>query len=348
MNHPMNHSMNHPMDWYLEHWHRDGSVHTRIALPHTSESALRIGRALDNDVVLDDPHCAPYHAVLRRNEDGSVTLHDLGSINGLRLPVPFGRSQCHTVINRVHDQPDTTKIQIGNNHISIRHTDWSMAPEAPLSNRMVWPLALLALLAVLLHETWTVWLNAVHIDSNPPYLAKLSGLAAVLAIWSTGYSLLGRILGGVDRFFSHLLIVCIAYLSEVLLQTVLEQLAFSFYWLWPLRIANYMTILILALVVRAHLRLADPRHWAVTRWGVGLSAFLAISVPIGQMWITSERLTNVQLVDVVQHPMTRLAEPISMVDFMESVKELQRKADLQRQADAGKDDLSDEFLLDDD
>ena len=339
------------MSWYLEHLHRDGTVQQRIPLPDSLETELRIGRALDNDLVLDDPHCAPYHAIVRHDMDENgiadgVTLHDLNSLNGLRIPVKFGRSQRCTSISRTPETPDNTRIQLGNSSINVRHSSWVMTPELPLSTRMIWPLALLALSLVLLHEAWNIWLGAVHVESNTPYLAKLSSLAGVLAVWSVGYSLLGRILGGVDRFFNHLLIVSIAYLCEVFLQTVLEQLAFSFYWLWPLQIENHVTVIVIALTVRAHLRLADPRHWPVMRWGVGLVSFLAISVPIGQMWITNQRLTNTQLVDVVQHPMTRLAEPDSMKGFMTAVQGLQLRADMQRKADAGKDDQADDFFID--
>ena len=336
------------MSWYLEQMNRDGTVQQRMLLPDTTGAELRIGRALDNDLVLDDPHCAPYHAVLRHDENDGVTLHDLHSVNGLRIPVRFGRSRRCTQIARVPEKPDNTRIQIGNSGIGIRHSTWVMTPEIPLSNRVVWPFAFLALSLVLLHEAWDIWPGAVHIESNTPYLAKLSGLAAVLAIWSTGYSLFGRVLGGVDRFFNHLLIVSIAYLSEVFIQTVLEQLAFSFYWLWPLQISGHTMVIVLALTVRAHLRLADPRHWPVMRWGVGLATILGITVPIGQMWMTNQRLTDIQLVGAVEHPMTLLAKPVSMNDFMRSVQGLQARADLQRQADAGKDDQADEVFIDED
>jgi hypothetical protein len=336
------------MSWYLEHLNRDGSVHQRMMLPDAPDAAIRIGRALDNDLVLDDLHCAPYHAVLRHDKAQGVILHDLNSINGLRIPVRFGRSQRRSAVICTPKRPHKTRIQIGNSSLGLRHSQWEMKPEKPLSTLMIWPLALVALCMVLLHEAWTIWLGAVHIDNNTPYLAKLSGLAAVLAIWSIGYSLLGRVLGGVDRFFNHLLIVCIAYLSEVFLQMVLEQVAFSFNWLWPLQIQNHATVIVIALTARAHLRLADPRHWPVMRWGVGLATFLAIGVPIGQMWMTNQRLTNTQLVDVVQHPMTLLVEPTSMKEFMLNVQGLQPKADAQRKADAGKDDQVDDFLIDED
>jgi predicted component of type VI protein secretion system len=47
-----------------------------LAPPHVS-----LGRALDNDVVLDDPRVSRYHAELRYAVDG-WSVHDLGSTNG--------------------------------------------------------------------------------------------------------------------------------------------------------------------------------------------------------------------------------------------------------------------------
>lgn len=44
-------------------------------------SPLRIGRALDNDVVLADPRVSRFHAEIR-HEDGRYVLYDLGSTNG--------------------------------------------------------------------------------------------------------------------------------------------------------------------------------------------------------------------------------------------------------------------------
>lgn len=46
---------------------------------------LTLGRDPKNGVVLGDPNVSRFHAELRRNEDGSVELIDLGSRNGTRL-----------------------------------------------------------------------------------------------------------------------------------------------------------------------------------------------------------------------------------------------------------------------
>ncbi|OYU44439.1 MAG: hypothetical protein CFE44_12935 [Burkholderiales bacterium PBB4] len=310
------------MSCVIEHLHRDGSVLARVA---TKGAELRLGRALDNDLVLDDPHCAPYHAVLQMDGLGQAELRDLGTVNGLRTARGFGRSQRHSALALQHDQ----RIEVGASTIRVRYAKGTLAPEKPLTVRMVWPLALLALALVIGHAGWEMWLKDI-LETSPSYLSMLTGLAVALTVWSAIYGLLGRIMNGGDRFFTHLLIVCMGYLTGQLVMEVLNQLAYSFYWLWPLRIATAAGIVIMALTVRAHLRVADPRHWHVTRWGVALAAALAIAVPVAQTWINSKRLTHVQLMTLNQHPVTRLAETVSIENFMENTTQLQSRVEAQR------------------
>lgn len=313
------------MTWVVEHVHRDGSVVARTAVVGPE---LRIGRALDNDLVLDDPHCAPHHAVLRLDAQGRATLHDLDTLNGIRVGAGLGKRKRHAV----YEVQDDAKIHLGASIIRVRNRDWALAPEKLLSLRPIWPYALLALMAVLAQAGWEAWLTDVH-ERSPTYLSMLSGLAVGLTMWSALYALLGRVLGGTDRFFTHLLIVCCAYLGAIYLHKMLELLAFASYWLWPLRIASYAMVVVVALTVRAHLRVADPRHWPVMRWGVALVAAMAIAVPLGQTWITSKRLTHIQVMNVVAHPALRLATPASIPGFMESLAQLQSRADRQRSVD---------------
>src|SRR5204863_8958613 len=59
---------------------RDGEVLSRSRIDATE---ARIGRAFDNDIVVNDPHVAPHHVRLLRDEDGALVAEDLGTINGL-------------------------------------------------------------------------------------------------------------------------------------------------------------------------------------------------------------------------------------------------------------------------
>lgn len=317
-------SANQANHWLVELLHRDGTVLQRVAF---TGAPLGIGRSLDNDVIVDDPHCAAHHAQLRLDSDGQVRLYDLGTKNGIRTPKRFGRSQHHAVSLVL----DGTRWQLGMSTVRIRHIHAELAPELPLSTTLVWPYALLVLMAVLACEGWDIWLRDVNPQQVPTYLVQLSGLAAGLAAWSAVYALLGRVLGGGDRFFTHLFIVGCAYLGAYFLDVALEQLAFSFYWLWPLRVGKYVLIVALALTVRAHLRVADPKHWPITRWGVVLATVLAIAVPLGQTWISSKRLTHVQVVDVNKHPATLVTPPVAVADFMRDTIALQQRADAQAQ-----------------
>jgi len=57
---------------------RHGSSYYPISKP-----VVRVGRALDNDVILSDPSVSPYHFILRRTDDGGFQLHPLADENGI-------------------------------------------------------------------------------------------------------------------------------------------------------------------------------------------------------------------------------------------------------------------------
>ncbi len=66
--------------------HTNGESDT-IPVPDGDDQVLKIGRELDNDIVLVDPRASRYHAVLRRAESGSVEIKDLDSANGVLVGV---------------------------------------------------------------------------------------------------------------------------------------------------------------------------------------------------------------------------------------------------------------------
>ena len=64
----------------LEILDQRGGVRSRTRL---SSFPASIGRAYDNDVIVDDPHVDPHHFRLTELEDGTLAADDLGSVNGL-------------------------------------------------------------------------------------------------------------------------------------------------------------------------------------------------------------------------------------------------------------------------
>ena len=325
------------MTWFIEHLHRDGSVLARIAVPEKINigGQLTIGRALDNDLILDDPHCASHHARLEIDGAGHARLLDLGSQNG--------------VINRRKQRTDTHAIQddapyrIGNSLIRVRASHWPISAEQTLSRRAIWPLALVALLLVLGHSAWQLWLTDVQ-QKSPPYLYGLSSIAFVLCLWSAMYTLFGRLVSGAERFFAHLFIATCGYLSGTIILSSLDMLAFAMSWLWPIRITEPVIVIVTALTVRSHLRLADPRHWPTLRIGLGIVASLAIVVPIAQNWVSNQRLTNIQTINHLEHPALMIKKPISPSSFSQQAAALKAKVETARQRDSDHDDDDDADL----
>ena len=94
-----------------------------------------------------------------------------------------------------------------------------------------------------------------------------------------------------------------------------------------------MVVIVAAMTVRFHLRLADPRHWSTLRVGLVLVAALAIAIPIAQHWVSHKRLTDVQTLHAIEHPALRLAQPVPLQEFSASATALRARVDKARKND---------------
>jgi hypothetical protein len=315
---------------------RDGSVlHRQHVAAMVDDGAARseseplpteiaIGRALNNDFVLDDPHVAPYHATLHVTPHGA-TLIDLSSVNG----IVRGRKERA----RSFEVKSGDVFRIGNVQLRLRTLESSLAPEVPLSRRLIWPWALLMLSLVLGHAAYEMWLSHVG-ESTPAYLNRLSGDALAICVWSGAYALLGRLISGAERFFTHLLIASTGVLTAELLMKFLSVLAFSTSALFPLQIEHIVIVLVVAFTIRAHLRVADLRHWPTLRYAVAIVAVGAIVIPMAQKWVSHDRITDIQTLSTIHHPAFQLTAPESVESFTVSMNELKARTDALKKKDA--------------
>ena len=102
---------------------RHGSQYHKITQP-----VVRVGRALDNDIILSDPSVSPYHLVMRRNDAGEHELHSLADENGVRV----GRRLIQEPV-KLTDLP--LEIVIGRTHLRILDLTQTVAPTRLISCR---------------------------------------------------------------------------------------------------------------------------------------------------------------------------------------------------------------------
>lgn len=329
--------MNAPMPWpmtpapregtppllaHIELLDRDGAVTHRIPVTHWP---ISIGRALDCEVILDDPHAAAHHAVLQA-PDGIPTLHLGPSPNGARLGKRRLAAGESTVIS------SGTDWTIGRTRLRLRLPTETLPPEVPLpttthvSARWL-VLGVLALVAWLLGEQW------IQSDPGDPvsgYLTVLVGVPASLAAWCFAWALGSKLFTRQFDFPAHLRWALSLLLITTALDAVLPLLAFAASWEWLARLRELLPLAVGCWLVYGHLRLIVParRHALMvgfaTMFVVGTGLKLALQYQRTDRWFAPLYLST------LGPPALRLAPTSDAATFIEGARKLQ--APLERRA----------------
>ena len=210
----------------LELLGKSGMVREHVRL---SRFPATIGRAYDNDVILDDEYASPHHLVIERNEQGTLRITDLNSENGLYRMPAMKR------IDNVLIETDNLLL-VGGTQIRIRRTNFVVAPTV-LANRRrnsmqntlasTWlflPL-LLAVSALLLLQQYSSTFQKIKYQRLVlETVAPLLGLM----IWAGIWAFIGRILGHRAVFIAHANIVLLAIISIFGLNWFADYYSFAF------------------------------------------------------------------------------------------------------------------------
>ncbi|MDR3387805.1 MAG: FHA domain-containing protein [Rudaea sp.] len=205
----------------LEVLDRNGRVEQRVAV---NGPQLRIGRACDNDLILDDVHVSPHHAAIDASS-GHWALRDLHSVNGIRVAAAQQR-----VSELALDGEQS--FTLGLSQLRYRPLDVTVPEALPLRERrhphrglaltLVAPLACLAGFGV----------DAL-LDSYEPFgtlkllNAILIPLVAIL-IWAGIWALIGRLLVQRLHFAGHLAVISLGLLFATTFDSMSRLGAFAF------------------------------------------------------------------------------------------------------------------------
>jgi hypothetical protein len=254
--------------------HGDVAARSRIDSPEA-----RIGRAFDNDVVVNDPHVAPHHLRIFRAEDGELVAEDLGTVNGLYSEHGARR------VSRLALAAEPG-IRIGRTILRVHDATHPVAEEKPLTPPRAhaeWAAGLGGLLILLL--LMVQWLNMTQEPSPNLLLLPILAFITVVAVWTTFWAVLSRIFFGQARFALQLRIAVTACLLFLAWDQVTESASFAFALRDIVEFAGLGAWAVLAGVCYAHLRTIGPRHM---RAMMGLVLVLIVAAALMQFFAKSE------------------------------------------------------------
>jgi hypothetical protein len=262
----------------LELLDRHGRVEQRSIL---NAKGMRIGRAYDNDFILDDLHVSPHHAMITQS-DGHWLLRDLSSVNGIRV---------ETARQRVGELVlDGEKLfTLGSSQLRYRPRN-AFVPEAlPLRERrhlqrgVAW--ALCAPMACLAMFGLDARLDSYEAFGALKLLNAVMIPLVAMLLWAGVWALIGRLLVQRLHFTGHLAVISLGLLFATVFESATRIVAFAFGFdgavPWLLAAGMCATFV---LILYGHLRLASRiRRRSALAAAVVFGALVAGAMQIKQL-----------------------------------------------------------------
>ncbi len=291
---------------------------------------VTVGRALDNDLVVGDPHVAPHHLQIDADPSGGVEL----TLGATRNGVKFGRRQLvggsRTVVAGNGTEPIC--LALGRSHLRLRLAAQPVADELPLmATTAASRSALLALAALVLADLlFTTWLETDRESfARGAAVALLAGIGGA-ALWCGAWALLSKTFSRQAHFGWHLCVFLMASVAWVGVTLLPKLAAFAFSWPWASDFDFLGQIAVVAGAFYFHLlgvEPARPRQLRAVAIAAGLAGVLIAC------WYNLQRGDQLGDELYMSHlfpPALRLARPVPierLIDRLGTLKEpLDRKA----------------------
>lgn len=206
---------------------RHGGRHAEVRERHRLDGApLAIGRGLDNQVVLDDPHVDARHARLEPDAEGGWALVDLGSVNRMLVP-HAGRT------DRLVVRPGTV-VTLGRTTLRFRDEFAPVAAAVPLAPAIApafdWAGTARGRAAVIVGAlaigTVRLWLATTTRGAASQVFAELLVAMVLVGSWAGAWSVAARIVLGRFNYLSHVAIAAAAAVAAMVVSDLAEWVRF--------------------------------------------------------------------------------------------------------------------------
>jgi hypothetical protein len=288
----------------------------------------RVGRDLGCDIVVDDEHAAPLHALLTLLEDGRVSVRDLGTRNGTRVDGKRIAVDADVIV----EQGD---VIVGRTQLRVRTRHTAIGPERVFRRDFVRRhrtlLAAGGVSACIAYGGFLQWLDA------PPAMFRSITTAALIvlgliALWTGLWALTTKLNHGSWHVRIHMTISSVGAALCAWGYWVAGLVAFATQ--WSVLVQAGIALVAVAAMVALYMHLREATHYG-RRMTLALAG--AATLVIGAIaWIIAIGVEDGDVNRVDLGPQVRLgAERVvpnrDIADYLAEVDELKLAAGRERQ-----------------
>ena len=304
---------------------RDGQVRATVAV---RAWPLAIGRGLDNDVVLADPHVAAHLMRIEPGADGGLQLQVGDSVNGVLVGA---RRLAGGTRQALVAGSAPIELTAGRTRLRLRLPDHALAPELPLAAaataapRAGLSLVLaLVLVAGLLFNTW--------LETDPDNLGRTVGSTLLMtfvgaAVWCGLWALLSKTFTRQGHFGWHLRVFLFASLALLALAVLPSLGAFVFNAPWLSDFDFVATLAVGATAFYYHLLAVEPGRPRLVRRAAVAAALVGVALTLWFNLQRTDRLGEELYMSHLFPPALRLARPVPLDGFVQGIAPLQAVLD---------------------
>ena len=288
----------------------------------------RVGRDLGCDIVVDDEHAAPQHALLTLLEDGRVNVRDLGTRNGTRVDGKLVPADTGAIIEQGEIIVGRTRLRVRTRHVPIG-SERVFRREFVRRHRTL--LATAGVLACAGFGGFVQWLDA---PSSMLRSVTKGGLVAcgLIALWSGLWALTTKLNQGTWRVRLHVTIASIGAALCAWGYWVVGLVSFTAQ--WPELVQIGIAAIGVAVLAALYLHLREATHYR-RRMTFALAG--AATLVIGAVaWIIAigvddGDINRVNLGPEVRLGAARFVPNRDISDYLAGVDELRLAAARERQ-----------------
>jgi hypothetical protein len=290
---------------------------------------VTVGRALDCDVMLNDPYIAAHHATLDAAQDGSpgVVITIGQSVNGVRLAgrlLPSG-SSARLV--------DGSEFHAGRSTLRVRLAGEALAAEKPLpdvTERVRRLLTAGGLAMALLWLAALLWLENLPGSGWDKYLPALLAALFGMVVWSSLWGLGSKLFQRHFRIMPHLRLLIEFLLVMLFVDAALALASFALSLPWLSFIRGWVRLAMFVALVGRHVALLLPGRQRFIAVTLGALYLLVIGVEGALSWRHHQRLFEELYASTLPPPALRLVRADPVTTLLEDLRPLRDR--LERQA----------------